>query len=80
MKWTPPSCDSIGIDVPESLLGRKKEEPMEKHNVVAVDIAKAVFELAVSREAGRVCDRRRLSRGAFLVYLAQVPKGTVVIA
>jgi len=52
---------------------------MEKHNVVAVDIAKAVFELAVSREAGRVCDRRRLSRGAFLVYLAQVPKGTVVM-
>jgi transposase len=66
--------------VPESLLGKgKKEEPMEKHIVIGVDIAKSVFEVAVSNEPGRVSDRRRLSRGAFLVFLAQVPQGTVVM-
>ena len=52
---------------------------MEKHTVVGVDIAKSVFEVAVSKEAGRIADRRRLSRGAFLVFLAQVPKATVVM-
>ena len=52
---------------------------MEKHTVVGVDIAKSVFEVAVSKEPGRVSDRRRFSRAAFLVFLAQIPKGTVVM-
>jgi transposase len=60
-------------------LARKKEEPMEKHTVVGVDIAKSVFEVAVSTEPGRVSDSRRLSRAAFLVFLAQVPQATVVM-
>ncbi len=30
---------------------------MEKHTVVAVDIAKPVFEVAVSKEPGRVSER-----------------------
>ena len=52
---------------------------MEKHTVVGVDIAKSVFEVAVSKEPGRVSDRRRPSRAAFLVFLAQVPQGTVIM-
>ena len=36
---------------------------MEEHTVVAVDVAKVVFELAVSEEPGRVKLHRRLSRG-----------------
>ena len=35
---------------------------MEKHIVVAVNVAKAVFELAVSEEPGRIKLHRRLSR------------------
>src|SRR3990172_6785218 len=60
-------------------LGKDKEDHMGEHTVVDVDIAKSVFEVAVSKQAGRVSDRRRLSRGAFLVFLAQVPQGTVVM-
>jgi transposase len=52
---------------------------MEKHDVVAVDIAKAVFQVAVSEEPGRVARERRLSRGEFLMFLAQTPRSTVVI-
>lgn len=44
---------------------REEEEPMEKHTVIGVDIAKAVFEVAVSKEAGRVADYRRLARRPF---------------
>ena len=46
---------------------------MEKHTVVAVDIAKVVFDLAASHEPGRVGERRRLPRKAFLTHLAQMP-------
>ena len=52
---------------------------MEKHSVVSVDIAKAVFDVAQSQEPGRVALRRRLSRGAFGVFLAQLPASTVVM-
>jgi len=52
---------------------------VEKNIVVAVDIAKSVFDLAGSDQPGRVTFRRRLSRGAFLTYLAQLPAATVVM-
>ena len=52
---------------------------MEKHNVVAVDIAKAVFQVAVSEEPGRVARERRLSRSEFLIFFAQAPRFTVVM-
>jgi len=52
---------------------------VEKHTVIAVDIAKSVFDLAVSHEAGRVTERRRLPRGAFLTFFAQMPAATVVM-
>ena len=42
---------------------------MEKHTVVAVDIAKSVFEVAVSNEPGRVAAKPRLRRGVFLSLL-----------
>src|SRR6266581_8670006 len=78
MKWTPP-CDSVGIMCQSRPLGRKKEEPMEKDTVVAVDIAKSVFDAAVSQEPGRVAERRRLGRGVFLLFFAQMPSATVVM-
>lgn len=65
--------------VPESPLVRNKEEPLEKDNVVAVDIAKAVFEVAISHEPGRVAKTRRLPRSTFLDFFAQMPAATVVM-
>lgn len=52
---------------------------MGEHIVVAVDVAKAVFELAVSEEPGRVKLHRRLSRGELEVFFAQAQKSTVVM-
>jgi hypothetical protein len=51
---------------------------VEEHTVVAVDVAKAVFELAVPDEPGRVKLHRRLSRGELAVFLAQTPRATAV--
>jgi len=65
--------------VPEPPSCKEKEESVEKHTVVAVDVAKAVFELAVSDEPGRVKLHRRLSRGEFEVFFAQTPKARVVM-
>ncbi len=45
----------------------------------AVDVAKAVFELAVSDRAGHVARRERLPRTQFLTFMAQQPATTVVM-
>jgi transposase len=45
----------------------------------AVDLAKNVFEVAGANRAGRVVDRRRLTRSQFERFLASVPRGTEVI-
>jgi transposase len=42
-----------------------------KHTTIAVDVAKSVFEIAVSDQPGRVSERHRLSRSAFLEFFAQ---------
>jgi transposase len=65
--------------VPEPPFDKEKEESVEKHTVVAVDVAKAIFEVAVSEEPGRIKLHRRLSRGEFEVFLVQKPRATVVM-
>jgi transposase len=60
-------------------LGQEKEEPVEKHTVVGVDVAKVVFEVAVSEEAGRVSRGRRVPRAEMRMFFAQMPKATVVM-
>jgi len=52
---------------------------MGNHTLVAVDLAKTVFEVAVSTEPGRVSRRERLPRGRFLSFFAQLPKATVLM-
>ena len=39
---------------------------MQSTTLIAVDLAKDVFEIAVSRKPGKVVERHRLSRGRFL--------------
>jgi transposase len=46
---------------------------------IAVDLAKSVFEIAVSQRPGKVSARRRLSRGQFSRFLAEQAPATVVM-
>ena len=44
---------------------------MGESTTIAVDLAKSVFEVAVSSHPGRVTERQRLSRAALARFLAQ---------
>jgi transposase len=46
---------------------------------IAVDVAKSVFEVAVSVRPGQVARRERLTRDRFLPFMAQQPSATVVM-
>ena len=50
---------------------------MSNDTRIAVDVAKAVFELAISERAGHVARRARLPRAQFLPFMAQQPAATV---
>ena len=50
-----------------------------KHTTIAVDLAKSVFEIAVSDRPGRVRERHRLSRDAFLEFFAEHRPATVLM-
>jgi len=52
---------------------------VEKHTLIAVDLAKSVFEIAASHEDGKVAKRRRLSRSTFLEFFATAPQATVIM-
>jgi len=52
---------------------------MANHAVTAVDIAKNIFELAVSIQPGRIRDRKRLLRRRLLSYFATAARTTVVM-
>jgi len=46
---------------------------------IAVDLAKSIFQVAVSHRAGRIDEERRLSRDRFLEFFVQRPPATVVL-
>jgi transposase len=50
-----------------------------EHTTIAVDLAKSVFQVAVSHRAGHVDEERRLSRTRFLTYFAQRPPATILL-
>jgi transposase len=50
-----------------------------EHMLFAVDLAKSVFEIAVSRHPGKVAERHRLSRTKFLAFFAERQPGVVVM-
>jgi transposase len=52
---------------------------MSNDTRIAVDVAKAVFELAISDRPGHVSRRERLPRAQFLTFLALQPTATVVM-
>ncbi len=52
---------------------------MQNDTLVAVDLAKSVFQVAVSHHPGQVSKNRRFSRTQFAEFLAQLPKATIVM-
>lgn len=50
-----------------------------QHTTIAVDLAKSVFEIAVSIHPGQVAERHRLSRDAFLRFFAERQPATVLM-
>ena len=52
---------------------------MPNHAVTAVDIAKSVFEIAVSIDPGRVRERKTVRRERFRLFFANRPRTTIVM-
>jgi transposase len=52
---------------------------MSNHTAIAVDVAKTVFEIALSDRPGHLSRRVRLQRHEFLPFLAQQGQATVVM-
>ncbi len=50
-----------------------------KHTLIAVDLAKDVFEIAVSMRPGTVVERHRLGRARFLRFFAQRQPATILV-
>lgn len=52
---------------------------MQNDTRIAVDLAKSVFQIAVSNQPGRVARRERLPRAQFLAFMAQQPAALVIM-
>lgn len=52
---------------------------MKKATTIAVDVAQAVLEVAVSHRPGQVASRHRLQRSEVLPFFAQQPAATVLL-
>ena len=50
-----------------------------EHTTIAVDLAKSVFQVAVSHRPGHLDEERRLSRDRLLPFFAQQPPATIVL-
>jgi transposase len=48
-------------------------------NIISVDLAKNVFEVAVANHLHRIVSRHRLSRAKFSEFLTQHPPATVLV-
>jgi len=76
------SRDSRGIECQSRLDPRKLwggGAHVHEHTTIGVDLAKSVFELAVSDRPGAVSLRRRLTRGQFSSFLAAQAPATIVM-
>jgi transposase len=77
------SHGTVGITVPDRLFGLeaqgKEEESAMDCTTIAVDLAKTVFEVAVSHRPGQIAMRKRLSRSQFLRFFLQQPPATVLL-
>ena len=58
---------------------QQKEESVKHPTTIAVDLAKNVFEIAVSQQPGKVRERHRLSRAKFLAFFADCQPARVLL-
>jgi transposase len=56
-----------------------KEESEMNRSVIAIDLAKSVFEIGVSEEAGEVSERKRLSRKRLVEWMSQRQPSVIVM-
>ena len=77
MGWTPPAT-KIGIPVSWSCPPDYGGAPMSS-TTIAVDIAKCVFQLAISKRPGKTSSEHRLTRSRFLRFLGQRASAIVVL-
>jgi YVTN family beta-propeller protein len=57
----------------------RRSPPMKNHTLAAVDLAKNVFEVALSRHPGCVATRKRLSRKRFASFFAEMQPTTILL-
>src|SRR5947208_16143238 len=79
MRWTSPAPWSASSAKVAAGLEQKEESIMSNDTRIAVDVAKAVFEVAISERAGHVVRRERPRRDQFLAFMAQQPPATVIM-
>ena len=46
---------------------------------IAVDLSKSVFQVSLANQAGRIIERRRLSRQQYEHFLAEQPTAEIVM-
>src|SRR4051812_40119619 len=52
---------------------------MQNDTLIAVDLAKSVFEIAVSQRPGKISERQRLRRDQFLAFFVNRPAAIVIM-
>jgi transposase len=52
---------------------------MQNDTLIAVDLAKAVFEIGVSTRPGKITERQRLERAKFLAFFVNRPSAIVIM-
>lgn len=72
------SCNLVGINVPKLRVAKHKEESIMSERIrIAIDLAKSIFQLAISDRPGKVTRKPRLRREELLPFLAQQPLAVV---
>src|SRR3989337_1636473 len=73
------SCDSSLCAIVAGGLANRKEESVRNSTTIAVDLAKNVFQVAVSHHPGKVATTHRLSRKKFLPFFAERTPSLVLL-
>jgi transposase len=73
------SCDAGPLCHSRGWSETRKEESVRKSTTIAVDLAKNVFQVAVSHHPGKVAETHRFSRKRFLPFFAERKPAIVLL-
>jgi transposase len=79
MEWTPPASSRVVLLSLHLQVAYQEEESTVKSTVIAVDLAKNIFEIAVSAQPGKIRERKRVSRKTFLSFFGKRQPATVLL-